>query len=452
MTEGGAPSGAASPAQLVRGLTLLGTVALVVGNMVGTSIYTLPASLASVTGPFGIVAWGVTAAGYLFVAIVYSRLGTRYPRTGGPYVYARAAFGDVAGFVTVWSYWVSTVVGNAAIVTGAVGYLVGFSPALGASPLLRFLLALSLLWGLCLLNVLGVKQSARLQTTVMFLNLVPLGLLGVVALFSFDAANLQPFAPYGTGSLAAGAALVVWAYSGIESATVPAEEVEAPERTIRRGTMIGYWVGTAIFLLLAIAVAGMLPNADVAASARPIALVAEQLFGPWGGTIIGIAAVAAALGTLNGWVLMSGRIPLSAAADGLFFRPLAAIHPRFGTPAVALVVGAAVASGMLVFYFSQTLLNVFNFVVLLAVLLTLLPHLFAVAAEFVLARRRPTDAAPGEATHRGSRIIAAIAFVFVLFTIYGVGMRVILWGLTLVLAGIPLYFLVRKPAVLPQRP
>ena len=453
MSEGRPATSGATPAQLVRGLTLLGTVALVVGNMVGTSIYTLPASLASVTGPFGIVAWGVTAAGYLFVAIVYSRLGTRYPRTGGPYVYARAAFGDFAGFITVWSYWVSTVVGNAAIVTGAVGYLVGFSPALAASPLLRFLLALSLLWGLCVINVLGVKQSARLQTTVMFLNLVPLGLLGVVALFSFDPANLQPFAPYGTGSLAAGAALVVWAYSGIESATVPAEEVQAPERTIRRGTMIGYWVGTAIFLLLAVAVAGMLPNAVVAGSARPIALVAEQLFGPWGGIVIGVAAVAAALGTLNGWVLMSGRIPLSAAADGLFFRPLAAIHPRFGTPAVALVVGAAVASGMLVFYFSQTLLNVFNFVVLLAVLLTLLPHLFAVAAEFVLAGRRTTDGAPGEGTRRGSRAIAAIAFLFVLFTIYGVGVRVILWGLTLLLAGIPLYFLIRRPeVVVPRRP
>src|SRR5918998_733739 len=109
---------------MIRGLTLLSTVALIVGNMVGTSIYTLPAGLAKETGPFGLVAWAFVALGYLFVAIVYSRLGTRYPRTGGPYVYARTAFGDLAGFTTVWSYWVSTIIGNAAIVTGAVGYLV----------------------------------------------------------------------------------------------------------------------------------------------------------------------------------------------------------------------------------------------------------------------------------------------------------------------------------------
>ena len=101
--------------------------------MVGTSIYTLPASLAKATGPFGLVAWAFVAFGYLFVALVYSRLGTRFPRTGGPYVYARHAFGDLTGFITVWSYWLSAVIGNAAIVTGAVGYIAGFSPALAAS-------------------------------------------------------------------------------------------------------------------------------------------------------------------------------------------------------------------------------------------------------------------------------------------------------------------------------
>ncbi|HEX2778166.1 MAG TPA: amino acid permease, partial [Gemmatimonadaceae bacterium] len=392
--------------ELVRGLSLLGTVALVVGNMVGTSIYTLPASLAKVAGPYGLVAWAFVAAGYLFVALVYARLGTRFPRTGGPYVYARAAFGDFPGFVTVWSYWVSTIIGNAAIVTGAVGYITGFSSALEASPPLRFFLALALVWGLCLINVIGVRQSSRVQTTVMFLNLVPLVLVALASLAYFDPANLHPFMPNGASSIAGGAALVVWAYSGVESATVPAEEVQSPERTIRRGTMIGYWVGTGVFLLTALAVAGSLPNTTVAGSARPIALAAERALGPWAGAVVGLAAIAAALGTLNGWILMSGRIPLSAAEDGLFFRPLAAIHPRFRTPAVGLVVGAVVTSAMLTLYFSQTLLEVFDFVVLLAVLTTLLPHLLAAAAEFALAGRAPGSAA--------ARMVAAIAFVFVL--------------------------------------
>jgi APA family basic amino acid/polyamine antiporter len=267
----------------------------------------------------------------------------------------------------------------------------------------------------------------------MFLNLIPLVLVAIAALTHFDAANLHPFAPHGFGSIAVGASLVVWAYSGIESATVPAEEVQAPEKTIRRGTMIGYWVGTFVFLLTALAVAGSMPNDVVAGSARPIALAAEQALGPWAGTIVGLAAVAAALGTLNGWILMSGRIPLSAAEDGLFFRPLARIHPRYGTPAVGLVVGAVVTSAMLLLYFSRSLLAVFDFIVLLSVLTTLLPHLLAAAAEFALADSDGTRA----------RIIAAIAFLFILYTMYGVGWTVIGWGALAVAAGLPLYWLLR---------
>ena len=195
----------------MRGLSLLGAVALIVGNMVGTSVYTLPALLARETGPLGILAWVVTAAGYLFVALVYASLGTRYPETGGPYVFAREALGDFAGFQSVWAYWFSAVVGNAAIVTGVVGYVEGFSPALAGSETYRFILAQALLWTLCLINVLGIKLSARIQISVLFLNVVPLMLFSILALFYFDTANLTPFAPRGWGSLVTGVALIVWA-------------------------------------------------------------------------------------------------------------------------------------------------------------------------------------------------------------------------------------------------
>ncbi|MEJ7811674.1 MAG: amino acid permease [Gemmatimonadaceae bacterium] len=439
---------------LVRGLGLLGTVALVVGNMVGTSVYTLPASLAKATGPLGLAAWALTALGYLFVALVYASLGTRYPRTGGPYVYAREAFGEFTGFQTVWAYWVSAVIGNAAIVTGVVGYAVGYSDALAGSAWLRFALAQALLWGSCALNVLGVRASGRVQIAIMFLNLVPLLAIAALMLFAFDARNLSPFAPRGAGSLAVGAALVVWAYSGVESATVPAEEVRAPGQTIARGTMVGYALGTLAFLLTAVAVAGALPNDVVASSPRPIALAAERAVGPWAGQVIGLVAIVAGLGTLNGWVLMAGRIPLTAAADGLFFRRLAAVHPRFGTPHVALVTGAVVSSAMLLLYFTRSLLAVFDFIVLLAVLTTLLPHLTAAAAEWMLARRDASRYTPAERRRAG--IVAPVAFAFVMYTIYGVGAEVALWGFLVVLAGTPLYirFATRRadPAGISPRP
>jgi APA family basic amino acid/polyamine antiporter len=266
---------------------------------------------------------------------------------------------------------------------------------------------------------------------------VPLLVLSGLTFRVFDAANLTPFAPHGWGTLAAGAALVVWGYSGVESATVPAEEVRDAEHTIGRGTMIGYAFATLIFLLTATAVAGALPNEVVASSARPIALAAERAAGPWAGTVIGVAAIVAGLGTLNGWILMAGRIPVAAAQDGIFFPALARLHPRFGTPHVALVVGTAVASAMLLLFFNRSLLGVFNFIVLLAVLTTLLPHLYAAGAELMLVRRHPARYSPAE--RRRAHVVAPIAFVFVLYTMYGVGPEVAMWGFLVVLAGTPLY-------------
>ncbi len=410
--------------------------------MVGTSVYTLPASLAAETGPLGIVAWIVTAVGYFFVAVVYAGLGTRYPRTGGPYVYAREAFGDFAGFQTVWAYWVSAVIGNAGIVTGVVGYAVAFSPVLAdGGPWPSFLLAQALLWGLCLLNVIGVRESSRLQIAVMILTITPLLLITAGSLHAFDRANLTPFAPNGFGAIAVGAALVVWAYSGVESATVPAEETRDPQTTIRRGTMIGYAIATVVFLLTAVTVAGVLPNDVVASSPRPIALAAERAIGPWAGTVIGVAAIVAGLGTLNGWILMAGRIPVSAAQDGLFFRAFGTIHPRFGTPHRALIAGTGVASAMLLLIFDRSLLGVFQFIVLLAVLTTLLPHLYSAAASLMLVRRDPS--LYSAAARRRAHIAAPLAFVFVMYTIYGVGADVALWGFLTILAGIPLYIWLR---------
>lgn len=432
-----APSNSQSAPSFVRGLTLLGAVALIVGNMVGTSIYTLPATLAQKVGPLAIGAWVITAAGYLFVAFVYARLGTRFPRTGGPYVFARIAFGDFTGFQVVWAYWFSAVAGNAAIASGVVAYIAHFSADLEGSSVGKFFVAQAILWGLCLVNVLGVKHSSRLQITILFLNVVPLLVISCIALAAFDAHNLTPFAPQGWSSLFLGVSLIVWAYSGIESATVPAEEVSAPEHTIQRGTMVGYLVGTLVFLLSAVAVAGVLPNGAIAGSLRPIALVAETTIGPWAGWVISVAAIVAGLGTLNGWILMAGRIPVSAARDGLFFESLGRIHPRFNTPVRALVVGTLVASAMLTMLLQKSLSETFEFIVELSILLTLLPHLLAAAADFVLARREPGRHGPS--AMRTITSTAAIAFLFVLLAMYGLGPRIWASGAVVLAAGLPLY-------------
>jgi basic amino acid/polyamine antiporter, APA family len=413
--------------------------------MVGTSIWTLPATMAEAAGPLALAAWGVTAFGYLFIARTYSRLGARWPKTGGPYVYVREAFGDFAAFQTVWSYWLSATIGNTAIVTAVVGYATGFSETLRTSSMHQFILAQGLLWGLCALNTFGVGHSAKLQIGLMVVTVVPLVVGSLAALPQVSLANLTPFAPHGWSALAPACALVVWAYSGVESATVPADEVQHGGSTVSRGTMLGYWVSTGVFLLTALMVIGIVPTAELAVSPRPIALAMERAIGAWAAVAVGIAALCSNLATLNGWVLMAGRIPVTAAQDGLFFPPLGKLHPKFATPHVAMFVGTCIPSALLLLYFSASLLNVFKFVALLAILTTLLPHLYACAAELLLVRRHPglyTSISRARVTTE-----ASIAFAFVLWTMYGVGPESAMWGFLAIMAGTPLYVWLRRDAV-----
>jgi basic amino acid/polyamine antiporter, APA family len=410
--------------------------------MVGTSIWTLPASMADAAGPLALAAWGVTAVGYFFIARTYARLGQRWPKTGGPYVYVREAFGDFAAFQTVWSYWLSATIGNTAIVTAVVGYATGFSDALRASTMQQFVLAQVLLWALCALNTVGVAYSARLQITLMVVTVVPLILGSLVALPQISLANFTPFAPNGWSALAPACALVVWAYSGVESATVPADEVKDGGNTVSRGTMLGYWIATVVFLLTALMVIGTVPTRDLATSPRPIALAMERSIGAWAAVVVGIAALASNLATLNGWVLMAGRIPVTAAQDGLFFPPLGRLHPKFATPHVAMIVGTLIPSALLLMYFSQSLLSVFKFVALLAILTTLFPHLYACAAELLLSRRHPDRYDP--ATVRRVTIEASLGFLFVLWTMYGVGPETAMWGFLSIVAGTPLYVWLKR--------
>jgi basic amino acid/polyamine antiporter, APA family len=431
----------------IRRLTLLGVVALAVGNMVGTSIWTLPAAMAKAAGPLALAAWAVTAGGYFFIARTYSRLGTRWPKTGGPYVYVREAFGDFAGFQTVWSYWLSATIGNAAIVTGVVGYATGFSNSLQASPLQQFLLAQALLWGLCLLNTIGVQHSARLQILLMFLTVIPLAAGSLLALPELQRSNFTPFAPNGWTALAPACALVVWAYSGVESATVPADEVQEGGATLGRGTMFGYWLATGVFLLTALMVIGTVPTAELSESPRPIALAMERAMGPWAATMIGIVALGSNLATLNGWVLMAGRIPVTAAQDGLFFPALGRLHRTYATPHVAMIAGTLIPSALLLLYFSQSLLSVFKFVTLLAILTTLVPHLYTCAAELLLVRRR---SGRYDASQIGRvSLEAGIGFVFVLWTMYGVGAESAMWGFLAIAAGTPLFVFLQRDPVQP---
>jgi APA family basic amino acid/polyamine antiporter len=422
-----------------RSLGLWLATALVIGNMIGSGIFLLPASLAGAAGPISILSWVLTGIGALLLALVFANLGRAFPRVGGPYAYAQRAFGDFVGFQTAWGYWIAIWAGNAAIAVAFVGYLAVFWPALASNTLLAALVGIAAIWLLTFANIVGVRQGGVIQLITTILKFVPLAVVGVVGLFFLNPANFTPFAPSGIWSgLNAGAALTLWAFIGIESATIPADEVADPERTIPRATMIGTIATTLVYILTTVAIMGIIPVATLATSTSPFADAAGVIFGgTWAARIIALVAMISAFGCLNGWILLQGRVPLAAAQDGLVPKQFARLHPRWQTPVFGLVVSSLLISGLMLMNYSQTLVEQFNFVILLATLTTLVPYAYAAAAEvylFFTERERFS----GRSLARDTTI-ATLAFAYAIYAIVGAGTDVIAKGFILLMLGVPVY-------------
>ncbi|HEX2355511.1 MAG TPA: amino acid permease [Micromonosporaceae bacterium] len=423
-----------------RGLGIWLATALVVGNMIGSGIFLLPSALAGFGG-ISILGWLFTAAGAMLLALVFARLGRAYPKTGGPYAYSRRAFGDFVGFLTAWGYWIAAWVGNAAIAVAFVSYLGYFEAfdALNDNRILAALVAVGAIWLLTFVNALGVRQGGIVQGVTTVLKFVPLLALALVGLFFIDGANFGGFNPSGQsgyGAITAVAALTLWAFIGVESATVPAEEVENPTRTIPRATIIGTAATALVYILGTVAVMGILPAATLAESGAPFADAADVAFGTWAGPLIAVAAVISAFGCLNGWILLQARIPLAAARDNLFPRAFARTN-RGGAPVVGLVVSSLLITGLTLLNYNASLVEQFTFVILLATLTTLIPYVFSAAAQLMLLisdrSRFDGKRLAGHAT------VAALALAYAIWTVAGSGYEVVYKGFLLLLLGIPVF-------------
>jgi basic amino acid/polyamine antiporter, APA family len=428
--------------KLKRSMGLWMATALVIGNMVGSGVFLLPSSLAGAAGPVSIIAWIFTGAGAMLLALVFARLGRTYPRTGGPYVYARRAFGDFVGFQTAWGYWIAAWAGNAAITVAFIGYLAVFWPALATHNLLAALVGIGVIWLLTFINILGVREGAQVQFITTVLKFVPLAIIAVIGLFFMKSGNLTPFAPHGTGkAISAAAPLTLWAFIGLESATVTAGEVKDPERTIPRATMIGTAVTTVVYIVATVAIMGVIPADTLAGSTSPFADAAGVMFGGSWDKVIALVAMAATFGALNGWIMLQGRVPMAAAEDGLFPREFAKVHGERKTPVFGLIVSSVLLTGLMLMNYTKGLVDAFTFVILLATLTTLVPYAYSAAAQaYLYVTERHMFDPKKFAT---DMVISALAFAYSVWAITGSGKDIIAKGFVLLLAGIPIYVLVK---------
>jgi APA family basic amino acid/polyamine antiporter len=429
-----------TPAPRDPGIGTWTCAALVAGNMVGSGIFLLPAALAAY-GSVSFVGWLLTAGGALLLALVFSALSRSLPAAGGPYAYTRAGLGEFAGFLVAWGYWISLICGNAAIAVAMVGYLGVFVGGLEGNSGAAAGVALAALWLLTLVNLRGVRAAGRMQVLTTLLKLLPLVAIIAFGLVLFEPANLGPFNASGeslAGAVSATAALTLWAFLGLEAATVPAEDVREPARTIPRATLGGTATVAAIYILATLAVMGLVPHETLAVSEAPFAEAAARLWGPWGAWLVAAGATISCFGALNGWILLTGQVPMAAARDRLFPAPLARRSAR-GVPARALVVSSALATAVILMNYTRGLVGLFTFAILLSTLTALVPYAFSAIARLRLL------ALEGHGASRPGLVVAAAAFCYSFWAIAGAGEEVVYLGFLLLLAGLPIYaWLTRK--------
>ncbi|MEM6807312.1 MAG: amino acid permease, partial [Bacteroidota bacterium] len=287
------------------------STSLVLGNMIGSGIFLLPASLAFYGG-ISLWGWIVSSLGALLLAKVFSKLSKLYPKTGGPYVYARKGLGDFAGFLVAWGYWISVCVTNAAIAVAMLSYLTVFFPILGEEPLIAAGLGLAVIWGLSLLNMQGVKGAGKLQLITTILKVAPLMLIAIFGLFYMDWSHFSPFNLSEKTALEAiteTATLTLFAFLGIECASIPADNIKNPEKTIPAATQWGTYIAITVYILSSMVLLGVLAPEALQHSKAPFADAAALMWGESARIIVAIAAIISTFGALNGWILIQGQIP-----------------------------------------------------------------------------------------------------------------------------------------------
>jgi APA family basic amino acid/polyamine antiporter len=405
-------------------------VALVMGNMIGSGVFLLPASLAAFGG-LSLVGWVVSTAGSVCLALVFARLARIDAAAGGPYAYTRKAFGDLAGFLVAWGYWISTWSTTAALAVAGVGYLDPFFPTLVRTPILAASLAIAMVWLLTLVNIAGVRRAGQVQVVTTVVKILPLALVGIGGLFFFAPDHFAVTAS-SPGDVARQvtqvATLTLWAFLGLECATIPAGSISNPERTIPRATVVGTLLAAGVYIVSTIGVMSLVPPATLATTTAPFADGARALFGNTAAGLVALGAAISCFGALNGWTLVAGQLPLAVARDGLFPKVFMRVSSR-DTPVAGMIIAGILSTALIAANYTRGLVELFTFIILLATLSTLVPYVFSALAVFRTGGHVPAAA----------RAFAGLAFAYGLWAIGGAGAEAVYWGFLLLIGGLPVF-------------
>ncbi len=421
-------------------LTFWPTTALVVGNMIGSGIFLLPASLAAFGG-ISLIGWLVASGGAILLAIVFGNLSRLVPNVnGGPYAYTKTTLGEFPAYLVAWGYWVSIWSTNAAIAVALVGYLTVFFPGLATSPLASILTGLSFIWFFSWLNSQQIRTIGFVQLITTILKIIPILFIALIGIFYINTDHFFPLNISNKSNFSAiitTTTLTFFAFLGMESATIPSASVENSTSTIQKATMLGTLITIFVYVLSSAAIMGIIPAETLAQSTAPFADAAAIFWGESAKYWVAAGAVISTLGALNGWILIQGQIPMAASQDNLFPHIFGKKN-KHGSPAIGIFLSSILVSILMMLNYSESLVKAFTFMMTLSTLSVITPYIFSTASLGILLFAKK------EKGMTGKLIIAFLAFCFSILIIVGSGQEVVFWGFLLLMSGIPFYVLLKR--------
>ena len=405
-----------------------GVFSLVVGSQIGSGVFLLPSTLA----PFGtlsLIAWVLTGAGAVALALVFSHLCEYLPKTGGPHVYITDTFGKSAGFYTAWSYWLISWISSIPLVTTilfAFAHLIGDCTK-GQYILMAFLLVLSLGF----LNLRGVKVAGIGEIILSALKIVPLVLIPLSAMFYVNTHHFVPLNPTDQPffqALNGAALLVLWGFIGVETATTPAGNVENPKKNIPRGLIWGTALVAIIYFFNTFTIMGVIPPENLLKNTTPYMTVTQIIWGQSSSSLLSIMTIIMCVGTLNAWVLACGQIAKGAAEDNIFPHFFKTTTPQ-GGPLWGIVLSTFGMFFVFTFFQEGSLLDFSHMIIELSSLMFLVIYgLCSLAFLSLLITKKITPSWK-------KWCVGTFALAFCTWTLWDTGWK-LLWTMSIPLSGI----------------
>ncbi len=444
------PEARASRPGLLRELGGAHATAIVVGTIIGSGIFLVPAEMMQAAGSAGLVylAWVVGGLLSFFGALTYAELGAMKPEAGGEYVYIRDAYGPLGGFLYAWTWFVIAKPASIASVTAGLARILGTLPALSFLPRTVIARPFAISYGqlvaiaatifITALNYIGVRKAGNFQVVFTVLKIAIIVAI-VGAGFSGEGSWTNFSSSYagargGFAGFMAALVAALWAYDGWNDLNMVAGEVRQPGRNIPLALIAGVGTVAVLYMLTNAAVQYVLPASVIAQSPGPASQATAAAVGAWGAAAVSVAMAISMLVTLNGTVMSGGRVPFAVARDGYFFRVLAEVHPRFHTPSVALIAQAVIAIVLLLF--AGTFRQLFS----LAIFAEWLFYMIATSTIFVFRRREPDAARPYRAW--GYPVVPVLfmgASAVLLYETLAQNLRNSAAGLLVMAAGVPVF-------------